>query len=431
MKHWEDFLKELEGQLGKPAVDRWLRPFKVIDFDAANLYLKAEDAFQALWFEKELRKIAKERFLNEAGRPIKVHIQAHDLPEKQPKPHQQQVAPTYTTNPLDPSCRFESFIASKQNHPFLEFLKTLKPGTSNPLFIYGRPGVGKTHLLMSLAARFQTEGLKILYTHAQTFTEHVVSAIRSGNVEPLRQTYRHVDALFVDDIHCLAKKGATQEEFFHTFNSLHGRGCQIVLTSQMPPSRLEEIEPRLISRFEWGLVFEVYPPTPELFHQILSKRAQLLNLQLSDETLEMLLAIFKTGLKSALQSLDALALRVPNQRVPLTDEQIQILLKDLIEKEQKSEITPQRILHTVSHYFGLRPEDLLGKSQSKEVVLPRQIAIFLIRNELKTPFLTIGKLFCRDHSTIMASARLIETKKGTEAEVARALFEIREKIFNS
>lgn len=428
MKPWEDFLKQLEGEIGKPAVDRWLRPFQVVDFDAGNLYLKAQDAFQALWFERQIRKIAKERFLNEAKRPIKIHIDAFDLPKQEKKTVEQPPAPTYTSTPLDPECTLDSFVATDQNALLVQFLKTLKPGADNPLLLFGGAGVGKTHLLMALAAQFAAQGLKTFYTHAQTFTDHVVSAIRSSNVEPLRKTYRHVDVLLIDDIHCLARKGATQEEFFHTFNSLHARGCQIILSSQLAPSRMTEIEPRLISRFEWGIQFEIQPAAPELFGQILKKRAEILQLPLSTEIVLELLKTFKSGTKSALRALDALALRLPKKTQTVSLPQIHTLLADLIAQEQTLALTPERIVQNVAHYFGMPSDDLLGKSQIKEIVLPRQIAVFLLRTELKMPYLAIGRLFSRDHSTIMASVRLIEKKKGAEAEIARALFEIKEKL---
>lgn len=427
MELWESFLKELEQELGQSAVDRWLRPLKVVDFDAGNLYLKAEDTFQVLWFEKEIRKIAKERFLNGRRRPIKIHIEACDLP-KQEKKNQPPPEPTYVSSSLDPSCTLDTFIASKENALLLQFLKQTKPGNDNPLFLFGGSGVGKTHLLMALAAHLSSLGLKVFFTHAETFTEHVVSAIRRGNVEPLRQTYRRIDALILDDVHCLARKGATQEEFFHTFNHLHSRGCPIILSSQQPPSRLTEIEPRLISRFEWGILFEVHSPSADLLYPIAKRRAEALHLPLSNEIIEELLKIFKSGPKALLRAIDALAMRLPKRSFSLSKEELHTRLHDLISQEVTEVITPEKIATLTAHYFGIRPEELLGKSQSKEVTLPRQIAIFLCRQELRLPFLTIGKFFERDHSTIMASVRLIEKKKGAEPEVARALFELKEKM---
>lgn len=427
MKLWEKFLKELEQELGEAAVNRWLRPLKVVDFDAGNLYLKAEDSFQVLWFEKEIRKIAKTRFLNERRRPIKIHIDAHDLPsaEKKSSPPQE---PVYASTPLDPSCTLDTFIATTENALLLQFLKQIKGGSDNPLFLYGKSGVGKTHLLMALAAHLASQGLKVFFTHAETFADHVVSAIRRGNVEPLRRTYRYIDALLLDDVHCLARKSATQEEFFHTFNHLHSRGCPIILSSQQPPSRLTEIEPRLISRFEWGILFEVHSPPPSLLLPIAKRRAEALNLTLSNEVIQELVNIFKSGPKALLRALDALAMRGPKRTLSLSWEDVKVRLQDLISQENTEVITPEKIIHFTAHYFGIRPEELLGKSQSKEVSMPRQIAIFLCRHELRLPFLTIGKLFERDHSTIMASVRLIEKKKGTEPEVARALFELKEKL---
>lgn len=427
MELWEQFLKGLEQELGTAAVNRWLRPLQVIDFDAANLYLKAENAFQVLWFEKEIRKIAKERFLNQRQQPIKIHIEAQDLPERIKK-NAPFTEPTYTSTPLDPDSTLDHFVATPENQLLLQFLKQFKPGSDNPLFFFGKSGVGKTHLLMGLAAHLNAQGWKTFFTHAETFTEHVVSAIRKGNVNPLRQIYRNVDALLLDDVHCLARKAATQEEFFHTFNHLHSRGCPIILTSPVPPSCLTEIEPRLISRFEWGILFEVHAPSRELLYQIAKKRSIARRLTLSEEILEELFQIFKSSPKALFSAIDALALRLPKRVYSLTREELYSRLRDLIAREKAEQITPEKIAEQTALYFGVRLEEILGKSQSKEISLPRQIAIFLCRQELRLPFLSIGKCFERDHSTIIKSVQLIEKKKGAEPAIARALFEIKEKI---
>jgi chromosomal replication initiator protein len=425
MELWEKFLKQLEKELGKPAVDRWLRPLQVSDYDAGNLYLTAENTFQALWFEKQIRKIAKERFLNEAGRSIKIHLDALDVPKQISSKKEEIEKNLYTSTPLAPDCTFDRFIVDQESSPLIQFLKEIDQESGNPLFLFGGAGVGKTHLLMAMAAHLTSQGHKVFFTHAETFTEHVVNAIRSGNVAPLRKTYRTIDTLLLDDVHCLARKAATQEEFFHTFNSLYNQGCQIILSSQYPPRSLTEIEPRLISRFEWGILFEIPSPSLDLLHNIVSKRAETLGLPLSNQLLCELIKIFKSSPKAVLRALDALALRRKGTH-SWTREDLENCLSDLISQEKARILTPERIVQLTAHHFKLRPEDLLGKSQTKGNSLARQIAIFLCRHELQVSFISLSKLFKRDHSTIMASVRVVEEKKSKDPMVARALFELKE-----
>ncbi len=423
MKLWEAFLSELEKELGKEATSRWLNPLKVVDYDAANLYLKAEDAFQVLFFEKEIRKIALERFVGENGRKIKIHLSASDLPHSEKKRIELPPSSPYSSTPLDPSHTFATFIPGEKNGLLMQFLEAKT--TENPLFLFGGPGVGKTHLLMAIGAKLQLEGKRVFFTHAETFTEHVVKAIRSGDLVPLRQTYRHVDVLLVDDIHALAGRRATQEEFFHTFNSLHSRGCKIVLSSTLSPCRLSEIEPRLISRFEWGILFEVYPVAQDLLLEVLKKRAEQLQLVLSDEVTSELSRLFISSPKALLRAFHALALRAKGR---VTKEALPLLLSDLLAEEKKEKLSAEKILKVVADYFHVQVEDLLGRSQAQEVTLPRHIAIFLCRQELHLSFPSIGKLFSRDHSTILASNKAIGKKREKEPEIARALFDLKTEL---
>ncbi len=303
--------------------------------------------------------------------------------------------------------------------------------TFNPVFLHGPAGTGKTHLAMATANAVKEEGINVVYARAETFTDHVVSAIRAGEMSTFRQTYRNADILILDDVHVFSRKGATQEELFHTFNALHLSGKQIILTANCLPQELQHIEPRLISRFEWGIVLPLLVPSRDELKHLLAKKMDVFNFPINKKTSQFLLETFHTNPKSLIRALEALVLRsdqdVPPQKitVPAAAE----LLADLVKDEKKSELTPEKILITVSEHFGITVDDITGKSQQRDSVLPRQIAMFLCRVKLNLPYMKIGDLFERDHSTVMSSFKRIdqEVKEG-RTEVTSSLSAISHKF---
>jgi chromosomal replication initiator protein len=309
----------------------------------------------------------------------------------------------------------ENFIVSPSNQILSSLLTTAKQpewkSEFNPLFFYGASCCGKTHLLQAFAHNFQNQNLHVLYIKAETFTENVVHAIRTGNMQDFRKEHRHADVLIVDDVEHFAKKSATQEEFFHTFNTLHSQGKQILLSADTSPSLLQNIEPRLISRFEWGLVLPIHKLEKEQIIRMLKTRCKTLSFPLSEAVLHFLLETFSSNIKSLQKSLEALVLRTTHVRSSsLTVSQVKDILSDLMEYEKKNALNPHQIVNCVSSFFSLSPEEVLSKSQTHECTLPRQIAMFLCRSELKMPFTKIGEHFKRDHSTVMTSVRSVEDK---------------------
>lgn len=268
---------------------------------------------------------------------------------------------------------------------------------------------------MAAAHALTARGLKVIYARAETFTEHVVSAIRAGEMNIFRQSYRNSDVLILDDVQVFSRKGATQEELFHTFNTLHLGGKQIILSSNCAPGELQMIEPRLISRFEWGIVLPLENLTKESIAQILTKKAQALNFPLHPKVADFLLETFARGTKVVSHALQALILRChlneADQGISskhLTVGQARQLIQDLILEEEQSALTPSKIIQSIAEYFGIKAEDILGKAQTRETVLPRQFAMFFCRVRLKEPFMKIGGLFSRDHSTVMSSVKVIQ-----------------------
>ncbi len=398
MQEWDQLLTELEKEVGSQAVAQWLRPLKKVGFDAGNLYLEAPDSFAANWFEEHIRP--KLRLVNNNSRPIRVHL---SVAGKNLQTAQKGGLPPFVISPdtLDPWLTLDNFIPTGSNVIAHQLLSD--PAGFNPIYLYGGPKSGKTHLLMGAAHLLKNQGNKVFYVRAETFTEHVVQAIRLGQMTIFRNTYREIDVLIVDDIQIFAKKSATQEEFFHTFNSLHTMGRPVLLSANVPPSKLTEIEPRLVSRFEWGISLGLEPADAKA---VLEKKAELWKMALSQDVVAFLVREFP---KEPLVALQALAMRASGPvGVPAAEK----LLADLLVKERAQVLTPEQIVKAVANHYGILSEDLMGKSQTREMATPRQVAMFLIRGRLKWPFQKIGDFFGRNHSTVMDGIKLIQ--KGIE-----------------
>jgi len=426
MKAWEDFLLKQEELLGKDVVQKWLRPLHVAHFDSANLYLEAKDSFLVAWFEEHIRPLIKKHLLNSNFRPIKVHLTVVQTPgsvdtKNQKKSQNKERVPelVFSPDPLLPNATLDRFIVSDSNQVIYRLLnevveKPHGPASFNPIYLWGESGTGKTHLLMGVAQALKQKGLIALYARTETFTEHVVSAIRASEMQHFRKAYRHVDVLLIDDVHLLARKMATQEEFFHTFNALHMAGKQIILTANCSPLELREIEPRLVSRFEWGINLHLEKNQLQELSCILKDKCLNLQFPLSDEVQNFLLQHFPSNATLS-QAFDALILRCHLDENKIQPELLQVerakkMLADLIEQELSHVINEEKILAIICAHFEIAKIELLGKSQKQEHSLPRQIAMYLCREQLKMPFAKIGRLFARDHSTVMTSTKQIERR---------------------
>ena len=404
MKLWEAFLDQLEDELGKETVNTWLRPLKVAGFDAGNIYLDSPDAFQIQWFKEHVAEKAKERLALASGRPIKVHLRTH---QKTKKVVPQETIPDFPPDSLDPDALIENLIINDESlaHKVISQLITgeIELSAFNPITICGPEGSGKTHLLMAVAHALTDKKLAVRYVTGETFTRQVVRAFRFGGIVPFRNCYRSLDVLLVDDIDFLSRKWATQEELFHTFNALHTEGKQIIVASRALPTSLEDVEQRLVSRFEWGINAPTTPPDLQVLATAHLARHDLV----PDENLIDFLVTTFPQVKSLLKAITALALRL-HVSCPINAEMAQNTLRDLIKAEKKVPLTPELIIKAVARQFDLSEKEILGKGRKQEFAVARQVAMYLCRNRLKMPFTHIGRFFTRDHSTVMSSVKLVE-----------------------
>ncbi len=338
---------------------------------------------------------------------------------------------------LNPKYTFDTFVVGSNNkfaHAAALAVAESPGNMYNPLFIYGGAGLGKTHLMHSIAHFIldHNHDAKVLYVTSETFTNELIDAIRNGNssvITSFREKYRSVDVLLIDDIQFIIGKEATQEEFFHTFNWLHDSKKQIIISSDKPPKEIETLEARLRSRFEWGILADISQPDYETRVAILCKKEETDGYNIDNQVIKYIASNIKSNireLEGALNKLIALA-HLENREI--TVELAEEALKDIITPDAGREITPELIINTVAEHFRLSPAALIGTKRSNDIAVPRQIAMYLCRTMIDVPLATIGTyLGKRDHSTIIHGINKIEQEMERNEQLAETVDVIRKKI---
>lgn len=343
----------------------------------------------------------------------------------------------YENANLNPKYKFDTFVVGSNNKfaHSASLAVAESPGEAyNPLYLYGGAGLGKTHLMHSIGHFIleQNSETKVLYVTSEEFTNEVIESIRSGNaaaMTKLREKYRTVDVLMVDDVQFIIGKESTQEEFFHTFNVLHAAGKQIILSSDKPPKEMETLEERFRSRFEWGLIADIQPPDYETRMAILRKNAESCDLEIDEDIIKYIATNIKSNireLEGAFNKIIAFSkLNRVNPSLSLAEE----ALKDIISPDKPKEVTPQLIINVVSEHFGVKPEDITSKKRNSEFVMPRQIVMYLCRELTDTSYANIGKLLGKkDHTTILHGANKIAEELSVNEELKNKVEIIRKKI---
>ena len=335
-------------------------------------------------------------------------------------------------NRLNPRYTFDAFIVGGSNR--LAHAASLAvaeaPGESyNPLFLYGGVGLGKTHLLHAIGQKGVQTGLAVLYVSSEQFTNEIVNAIRYRTTEEFRAKYRSVDILLVDDIQFIAGKESTEEEFFHTFNSLHEMSKQIVICSDRPPKAILSLEERLRSRFEWGLIADIQPPDLETRMAILRVKADLLRYRVPDEIIAYIAGRVQTNIRELEGCLNRLMAYQQLHRVDLTMEVARAAMSSLGNDTRESRLNGKQIAQAVAEYYHISLDAMCGKQRDKHIVMPRQIAMYLIRQETQVSLLEIGLLFGgRDHSTVLHACEKIDQAVNLNPTLRREIVAIREQL---
>lgn len=303
----------------------------------------------------------------------------------------------------------------------------------NPLFLYGGVGLGKTHLLHAIgnAALSQNPDINVLYVSSEKFTNDLINAIRRQQTEEFRNRYRNIDILLIDDIQFIAGKDATQEEFFHTFNTLHTAGKQVVMTSDRPPKAILTLEERLRSRFEWGLIVDVQLPDYETRIAILRTKAEQMTVDVPAAVIEFLAQRIQSNIRELEGSLNRVVAFAKMNGTTITVEGAQSALSDLLDTRSKKRVTADVIVRTVCEFYGIDLKTLQGRGRSRNIVMPRQIAMYLLREETDASLVDIGVLLGgRDHTTIMYGCEKITEELVTDTRLKNEINSIREKFYS-
>jgi chromosomal replication initiator protein len=325
----------------------------------------------------------------------------------------------YENANLNPKYKFDTFVVGSNNKfaHSASLAVAENPGeVYNPLYLYGGPGLGKTHLMHSIGHFIldQNPDMKVLYVTSEEFTNEVIESIRSGNaasMSKLRDKYRNVDVLMVDDVQFIIGKESTQEEFFHTFNALHSARKQIVLSSDKPPKEMETLEERFRSRFEWGLIADIQAPDYETRMAILRKNAETCEMSIDEEIIKYIATNIKSNIRELEGAFNKIIAAAKLNKVELTLPLAEEALKDVIYPNKPKEITPSVIINIVADHFGVKPEDITSKKRNSEFVLPRQLVMYLCRNLLDISLENIATILNKkDHTTIMHGYKRIENE---------------------
>ena len=343
----------------------------------------------------------------------------------------------YESANLNPKYKFDTFVVGSNNK--LAHSAALAAAESpgevyNPLYIYGGAGLGKTHLMHSIGHFIleRNPGMKVLYVTSENFTNEVISCIRSGDalkMNKMREKYRTVDILMIDDIQFIIGKESTQEEFFHTFNTLHSAGKQIILSSDKPPKDMETLEERLRSRFEWGLIADIQPPDYETRMAILQKNAESYNKEIDNEVLSYIAENVKSNIRELEGALNKILAFSKLNKVDINLEYAEEALKDVIYPNKKKEITPSFIIEVVAEHFGVSPEDIASRKRTAELVQPRQIVMYLCRQLTQASLQNIAKAIGKkDPTTVLHGIEKITEKMENDEELKNKVDIIKKKI---
>jgi len=407
---WQKAVDILKTRLGNETVERWINPLRVLSDSSDTLILEAPNQFFRDWvlghYQEGLQAVAD-------GRQIRIISQesvAAAPRERTPEPAE-PLKPA-SSNGLNPKFTFEQFVVGPSNrfaHAASMAIAESPAKAYNPLFIYGGVGLGKTHLMQAIghAVAKKSSTFRVCYTSSEQFTNELINAIQTKTTAKFRERYRRVDALLIDDIQFIAGKESTQEEFFHTFNSLYDDHKQIVLSSDRSPKEIDGLEERLVSRFEWGLVTDIQPPDLETRIAILRKKAEDGGIEVPSQVIDFI----AWQISSNIRELEGALIRVVAYcrfcSTPLSVEIAKEVLKEMV-KEVESRVTIDLIQRKVSEYFSLTPETLRSARRQHSILYPRQLAMYLSRTLTDSSLPEIGQAFGgRDHSTVLHAVEKI------------------------
>lgn len=440
---WGDICSALRAEVTPEIFDRWFKNTELVELENEHITVRVPNEIYQYWIEDNyldplraavllVLKSAREVRFTSAGRsdvptPEPERVRAARM-EPQEDPAERQMA-----NGLNPKNTFDSFVVGSNNEFVAAACRAISenPGkVYNPLFFYGGVGLGKTHLMHAVGQRLmETRKSKVAYVTSEKFTNEFIDAIQTGTLVRFRKRYRQVDVLLIDDIHFFAGKERSQEEFFHTFNTLFDGHKQIVLSSDRPPSEIGNLEPRLVSRFEWGLTAELQAPDVETRLAILRKKSADLNAKIPPEVLEYIAERIRTNVRRLEGAFMRVASFISLSGGKLTEERIETLLKDILQEEARRNVNVENIQKNVAEHFDVRFADMTSKRRPKNIAYPRQIAMYLARELTKMSLVEIGEAFGgRDHGTVLHAHRVVRERMAEDTKTRHVVKFLADKL---
>lgn len=438
---WQATLGQLQMEMSKAAYDTWVRSAELISHTDEQLTVGVQNAYARDWLESRLSSTVNRLLTGIMGRPQSVkfvvwHKEYELADEAAARQEIKDEESVYDSLPrvsttINSRYTFDNFVVGASNrlaHAACMAVAENPARAYNPLFLYGGVGLGKTHLLHAIGNAAQRQGLEVLYVSSEEFTNDLINAIRTHTTPAFRERYRRIGVLLIDDIQFIAGKESTQEEFFHTFNTLHGQDKQIVISSDRPPKAMVTLEERLRSRFEWGLTADIQPPDLETRIAILRSKAERAGRQVPVEILETIARLVQSNIRELEGALTRVMAFSDLSGQALSTQLVQIALADLL--PQRTSLEPTQIIRAVAEVFGLSPEELVGRGRSRDVALPRQVAMYLMREEVNASLPQIGEVLGgRDHTTVMYACEKVADMIERDDRLRRQVLQIREHLF--
>jgi chromosomal replication initiator protein len=434
---WTKLSAALKPQVSADTFKRWFSAVKLSNATADELTLLVPNNIYQFWIESNHMPALQSSITSVLGGPRAVKFicavdtsAGSDAAEPEPSVSAREQAAAGRANKtpgLNPRNTFESFVVGPNNeiaHAASLAVAQSPAKTYNPLFIYGGVGLGKTHLMQAIGQYLGARGknARVMYLSSELFINEFIDAIQHNNLVKFRKRYRQADLLLIDDIHFLGGKERSQEEFFHTFNTLFDGHKQIVLSSDRPASEIANLEHRLVSRFEWGLTAELQPPDVETRMAILRKKAHTLKIKLRDEIFDFLATRIKTNVRRLEGALMRVASFASLSGKELTHEVVEHLLKDILQEEARRAVTIDQIQRRVAEHFDVRLADMTSKRRPANIAFPRQIAMYLARELTKASLNEIGEAFGgRDHGTVLHACKLVKKRMKEQDKIRQTI----------
>ena len=443
---WAKACEFLSSAVSADVYHRWIGVIEAVGDDKpGQLTLTVPNGFYHDWLEEHYLPMIRKAlgvsgmenltitFVVDSSRQPPETVSVSKPAEEKEKAPKGRVVKSYNVGgALNPRHTFDNFVVGPSNtFAHAAALAVVEaPGRAyNPLFIHGGTGLGKTHLIQAMGQAVLKRGKgSVCYTSCEDFTNEFIQALQQHEIAAFRRKYRHIDLLLIDDIHFLAGKESTQEEFFHTFNTLYENQKQIVMTSDRPVSEIANLQKRLVSRFEWGLGTEMEMADLETRVAILRRKREQLNIQLPDETLFFIAEHVRSNIRKLEGSLLRAASYASLTRKPLTTEALEYLLRDTIEQENQTALTIEGIQRVVAEYYDIRLGDMTSKQRPQNIAFPRQVAMYICREMTDQSLPAIGNGFGRNHATVLHAHRSVGAKMKKDSGLRQTILSLQQRL---